>query len=76
MTTTINNMLRVYQVTTSTGHQIFCNIEQLNEAVKYLGCKPGYFKINHFWNNKAEKLTKKDLRAMFEGSQLTQEFDY
>jgi hypothetical protein len=55
---------------------MFCNIEQLNECVKYLGCKEGYFKINHFWNNKAQKLSKKDLKAMFEGSQLKQDFFY
>ena len=76
MSTIINNNLRVYQVTTSTGNQCFCNIEQLNEVVKNLDCKEGYFKINHFWNNKAQKLSKKDLKAMFEGSQLKQNFFY
>jgi hypothetical protein len=34
MQTIINNNLRVYQVTTSTGKQIFCNITELNEVVK------------------------------------------
>lgn len=72
----INNNLRVYQVLTSTGKQAFCNITQLNEVVKDLQCIPGYFKINHFWNNKPQKLSKKDLKAMFEGSQLKQEFYY
>ena len=76
MQTTINNNLRVYQVVTSTGKQIFCNIEQLNECIEYLECREGYFKINHFWNNKAKKLSKKDLKAMFEHSQLTQNFIY
>jgi hypothetical protein len=76
MKTTINNNLRVYQIVTSTGRQIFCNIEQMNEAVKFLDAKAGYFKINHFWNNKAKKLSKKDLKAMFEGSQLKQDFFY
>jgi hypothetical protein len=76
MKTTINNNLRVYQVVTSTGKQAFCNIEQLNEVVAYLDCKEGYFKINHFWDNKAKKLSKKDLKAMFEGSQLKQNFFY
>ena len=28
MTTTINNNLRVYQVITSVGHQVFCNIDE------------------------------------------------
>lgn len=76
MKTTINNNLRVYQVVTSLGHQAFCNIEQLNEVIAHLGCKAGYFKIYHFWNNKAKKLSKKDLKTMFEGSQLKQEFYY
>lgn len=76
MNTVINNDLRVYQVLTSTGKQIFCNITQLNEAVKELQCIPGYFKIYHFWENKPQKLSKKDLKAMFEGSQLKQEFYY
>ena len=76
MKTTINNNLRVYQVVTSTGKQAFCNIEQLNEVVKDLQCIEGYFKIFHFWNNKPQKLSKKDLKAMFEGSQLKQDFFY
>lgn len=76
MNTTINNNLRVYQVITSTGKQVFCNIEQLNEVIKELGTHPGYFKIYHFWNNKPKKLSKKELLTMFEGSQLTQEFYY
>jgi hypothetical protein len=76
MKTTINNDLRVYQVTTSTGKQAFCNIEQLNEVVEDLQTQPGYFKIWHFWNNKPQKVSKKDLKAFFEGSQLTQNFIY
>jgi hypothetical protein len=76
MKTTINNNLRVYQVVTSTGYQAFCNIEQLNEVAKHLECKAGYFKVNHFWDNKSKKLSKKDLLKMFEGSQLKQDFHY
>jgi hypothetical protein len=75
METTINNNLRVYQVITTAGKQFFCNIEQLNYVVNS-ECKEGQFKIYHFWNNKPQKLSKKDLKAMFEGSQLTQEFNY
>lgn len=76
MKTTIDNNLRVYQVTTSTGKQAFCNIEQLNEVVKYLETQPDYFTIYHFWNNKPEKVSKKDLKGFFEGSNLKQEFIY
>ena len=76
MKTTIDNNLRVYQVTTSTGKQAFCNIEQLNEVIKDLQTHAGYFKIFHFWNNKPQKVSKKDLKAFFEGSNLTQDFTY
>jgi len=76
MLTTINNNLRVYQVITSTGKQFFCNIQELNKVVNKNGMNAGYFKIYHFWNNKPQRLSKKDLKAMFEGSQLKQEFNY
>ena len=76
MTTTINNKLRVYQVVTSVGEQVFCNITELNKVCKELNVQAGYFKINHFWNNKAQKVSKKELKSFFEGSQLKQEFNY
>jgi len=76
MTTTINNNLRVYHVVTSTGKQWFCNIEDLNRIVKDNELRAGYFKVYHFWNNKAERVSKKDLKSFFEGSQLTQDFAY
>lgn len=75
MKTTIDNSLRVYQVVTTSGKQFFCNIDQLNYVINS-ECKKGEFKIYHFWDNKPQRLTKKDLQAMFEGSQLTQEFSY
>ena len=74
MKTTINNDLRVYQVIDSIGHQFFCNIQDLNQICKDMN--QGYFKIYHFWNNKAQKVSKKDLKSFFEGSDLKQEFFY
>lgn len=74
--TTIDNNLRVYHIVSSTGKQWFCNIEDLNRIVKENELRAGYFKIYHFWNNKAERVSKKDLKTFFEGSQLTQEFIY
>jgi hypothetical protein len=76
MITSINNDLPVYQVVTSLGKQVFCNITELNECVELLGTHEGYFKIYHFWNNKAERLTKKALKEQFEGANLTQKFFY
>ena len=75
MTTTINNDLRVYQLITTSGKQFFCNIEQLNYVINS-ECKQGEFKILHFWNNKPQRLSKKALDTMFEGSQLKREFNY
>lgn len=76
MQTVINNNCRVYQVITSTGKQFFCNIEDLNKIVNDNDMNQGYFKIYHFWNNKAQKVTKKDLKSFFEGARLKQEFFY
>ena len=76
MKTTLTEGLRVYMVVTSTGHQMFCNIEDLNRVIEHMEAQPGYFKVFHFWNNRQMKLSKKDLRAMFEGSQITQQFNY
>ena len=76
MKTTIDNALRVYQVVSSYGNQWFCNIEDLNEIVRENNLRSGYFKIFHFWNNKPQKVSAKDLKAFFEGAQLTQEFHY
>lgn len=76
MTVQLNNSYRVYQVVTSTGKQAFCNIEDLNQVVKSLGTNAGYFKIYQFWNNKAQKVSKKDLLSFFAGAGLKQEFTY
>jgi hypothetical protein len=76
MTTTINNKLRVYQVITSTGSQVFCNIDELNNVCANLGTHAGYFKIYHFWDNKPKLLSRKKIDLMFEGSQLKREFNY
>lgn len=76
MKTTINNDLRVYQITTSVGKQAFCNIEDLNRVIAELDTHQGYFKVYHFWNNKPQRLSRKALDQMFEGSQLKREFNY
>lgn len=72
----LNNEDRIFQVVTSTGKQAFGNIEHLNDIISELGTHAGYFKILHFWNNKAEKVSKKDLKNLFEASQLKQNFIY
>jgi hypothetical protein len=76
MKTTIENNYRVYQVVDSLSRQYFCNIEELNKVINENELRPGYFKIYHFWNNKAKRVSKKDLKSFFEGAELTQEFIY
>lgn len=76
MKTTIDNNRRVYQVVTSTMNQYFCNIEDLNKIVNENGLRAGYFKIYHFWNNKAQLVSKKELDSFFQGSDLKREFEY
>lgn len=76
MITVIKNDLRVYQIVTSLGKQYFCNIEDLNRIVNENKLREGYFKIYHFWDNKPKKVSKKDLKLFFEGSNLKQEFYY
>lgn len=76
MNTTIDNNQRVFQIVTSTGKQVFCNLNQLNQVCKGLDVHQGYFKLNHFWNNKAERVTKKLLSDMFKAHGIKQEFFY
>lgn len=71
MTTTINNDLRVFQVI-STGwssRQIFCNIEQLHEAIKSLPANEP-FSVYHFWNNKAKRCSRKYIKEFLEAASL------
>lgn len=76
MQTTIKNDCRVYYIVSSTGKTFFCNIEDLNKIVNENNLIEGYFNIYWFWNHKQKKITKKDLKAFFEGAQLKQEFYY
>ncbi len=80
MKTTINNNERVFQVLASAGvfsqKQAFCNLKDLNKVCKEFNCVPGYFKINHFWNNKPQRVTKKELKELFKNAGLEQKFTY
>jgi hypothetical protein len=76
MQTVIKNNERVYQIISSLGKSWFCNIEDLNTIVKENTLREGYFKIFHFWDNKPKKVSKKDLKAFFDGANLKQEFYY
>ena len=74
MKTTIDNNQRVFQVIDSYGRQYFCNLSELNKVMKENNLRMGYYTINHFWNNKPKRATKKLLNDMFESAGIIKEF--
>ena len=74
MVTTIDNNQRVFQVVDSYGRNYFCNLKQLNEVIKENNLVEGYYTINHFWNNKPKKASKKLLKEMFEAQGIEKLF--
>ena len=74
MVTTINNNQRVFQVVDSYGRNYFCNLKQLNEVIRENNLVEGYYTINHFWNNKPKKASKKLLKEMFEAQGIEKQF--
>lgn len=76
MITTINNNERIFQIVSSVGHQVFCNLDQINSVVTAMELRVGYFTIYHFWDNKPKKVTKKYLKELFKANGLIQEFYY
>lgn len=74
MVTTIDNNQRVFQVVDSYGRNYFCNLKQLNEVIKENNLVEGYYTINHFWNNKPKKASKKLLKEMFEAQGIEKQF--
>lgn len=74
MVTTIDNNQRVFQVVDSYGRNYFCNLKQLNEVIRENNLIEGYYTINHFWNNKPKKASKKLLKEMFEAQGIEKQF--
>ncbi len=74
MVTTIDNNQRVFQVVDSYGRNYFCNLKQLNEVIRENNLVEGYYTINHFWNNKPKKASKKLLKEMFEAQGIEKQF--
>ena len=74
METTIDNNQRVFQVVDSYGRNYFCNLKQLNEVIRENNLVEGYYTINHFWNNKPKKASKKLLKEMFEAQGIEKQF--
>jgi hypothetical protein len=74
MKTEIDNNQRVFQVIDSYGRNYFCNLNQLNQVIKENNLREGYYTINHFWNNKPKKASKKLLNEMFKASGIVKGF--
>ena len=74
MITIIDNNQRVFQVVDSYGRNYFCNLKQLNEVIRENNLIEGYYTINHFWNNKPKKASKKLLKEMFEAQGIEKQF--
>ena len=72
----LDNGQRVFHVVTSVGKQAFCNLKDINSVIDNLDTHEGYFKIYHFWDNKAKRVGKKYLREMFDAHGLKMEFVY
>ncbi len=76
MITILDNNLIVFRVSTRRGADAFCNIQDLNQVVKDLGCREGYFTIYTFFASKMQRVTKRDLPLYFEANKLTMDFHY
>lgn len=74
MVTIIDNNQRVFQIVDSNGRNYFCNLKQLNEVIRENNLVEGYYTINHFWNNKPKKASKKLLKEMFEAQGIEKQF--
>jgi len=70
MKTVLDNSQRVFQIVTSTGRQIFCNLKDIRKYLYELEIREGYYTINHFWNNKPKKCSKKLLNEMFKANNI------
>lgn len=71
--TTIKTDERVFQVHLlfDMGKKILCNLDQLEQVVS---CSNGVNKIEHLWNGKFKRISKKDLKSMLEANKLNTEF--
>ena len=67
MKTTINNDERVFLLTGDMGRKVFCNLKDLPKAFKSFEDRDAV-EINHFWNYKFTRASKKMINAMFKGA--------
>lgn len=71
MTTTLNNLRRIFciHIDKCDGDpDIFCNLEQIPEV--YAAYPDKVVKIRHYWNGKFTRISRKDLKAMFEAAKI------
>lgn len=70
---TINTNERIFLIhyQFDMGLKDMCNLAQIENLVK---SSNGVDKIEHFWNGKFTKISKKDLKAMLEANRLDTKF--
>jgi len=69
MTTIINNNMRIFLVTGDYNQSFICNIEQLEMCCNEIQDK-GSIKIQHKWNNKFVRISKKSIIDMLKALNL------
>lgn len=67
MKTTINNNQRVFQVTGEDCRQVFCNLNDVKQAVKSFATN---IKVYEFWKCKPKFISINKLNEMLEANKL------
>ena len=73
MTTTINNNQRIFLITGDYNQSFICNIEDLERCVKEIEDKDS-IKIQHKWNNRFVRCSKKSIVEMLKSLKLNYSF--
>ena len=73
MTTTINNNQRIFLITGDYNQSFLCNIKELEKCYNEIQDKNS-IKIQHKWNNRFVRCTKKSITEMLDSLDLNKGF--
>lgn len=73
MITTINNNERIFLLNGDMGQTLICNLKDLEKCVNEYSDKDG-LKIQHKWNGRFVRCSKKSIIDMLKGMNLPYEF--
>lgn len=73
MKTTIDNNQRIFLVTGDYNESFLCNIKELEKCCNEIQDK-GSIKIQHKWNNRFVRCSKKSIRDMLKSLKLNDKF--